>query len=63
MAAKLAEGDSADDDLVALEHEFMRNERFTNDAVQDAAVLAKTVNDTLKSGNKIVAAMKAWFVL
>ena len=61
LKALLTQGEQDDLKLVALEQKFMRGERYTDEEVQDASALAKTLKETIKSGTKIVQAMKPWF--
>ena len=63
LAAHVSKGEEDDAMLVFLEQKFMRGERFNADEVALASCIGTTLKETSKAGNKVLQAMKPWFII
>ena len=49
--------------LVQLEQKFMRGEMYSMDEISNSSAKAQNVKDIIKKSNKIMVAMKPWFLM
>ena len=59
----IIEGDAEDAVLVQLEQKFMRGEMYSMDEISNSSAKAQNVKDIIKKSNKIMVAMKPWFLM
>lgn len=63
LATAIITGDTEDVVLVELEQKFMRGERYTIEEITNSSNAAQNLKDLIKKANKMMIAMKPWFLL